>query len=54
MLHEMGIETGIDLERCSSPRAPSRSCSAARSAPTCCAPAPSTGTGLGRAARPAE
>ena len=44
MLHEMGARDRRSTSRgCSRPRAPRRTCSAARSAPTCSPPAPSTG-----------
>ena len=35
MLHEMGVQTGIDLERLLAPRAPRRRSWAARWAATC-------------------
>ena len=43
MLHEMGVETGVDLPRLIEASARPRRCWDARSAPTSCAPARSTG-----------
>ena len=53
MLHEMGIETGIELERWSRPRARPRRSSAARSARTCSRPGRSSGARRLLAARAA-